>query len=287
MSSLSVTSMPSLVVGCGYLGQRVARRWLEAGRGVAALTRGNAERFFRLGITPYVGDVLDPASLRGLPETATLLYSVGLDRSSGQSMREVYVEGLGNVLTSLPSVSRLIYVSSTSVYGQTNGGLVDESSPAEPIEESGKVVQEAEQMLRSRRPDAIILRFGGIYGPDRLLRRRAQLHSPEGMTGDPNRWLNLIHVDDGVEAILAAEDLGAPGETYNIVDDEPVTRLAYYTRLAQLVGAPAPRFDNRPDSRSAHRRISNAKAKNTLAWRPRYPSYREGLPSALHETAPE
>ena len=138
MSPLSVTSLPNLVVGCGYLGRRVARRWLAAGRRVAALTRRNAERFSRLGLTPYVGDVLDPASLRGLPEAATLLYSVGLDRSSGQPMREVYVDGLGNVLTSLPSVSRLIYISSTSVYGQTDGGLVDESSPAEPIEESGK-----------------------------------------------------------------------------------------------------------------------------------------------------
>ena len=150
MSPLSVTSLPNLVVGCGYLGLRVARRWLAAGRRVAALTRRNAERFSRLGLTPYVGDVLDPATLRGLPEAATLLYSVGLDRSSGQPMREVYVDGLGNVLTSLPSVSRLIYISSTSVYGQTDGGLVDESSPAEPIEESGRVVLEAEQLLRSR-----------------------------------------------------------------------------------------------------------------------------------------
>ena len=236
MSPLSVTSLPSLVVGCGYLGLRVARRWLAAGRRVAALTRRNAERFSRLGLTPYVGDVLDLASLRGLPEAATLLYSVGLDRSSGQPMREVYVDGLGNVLTSLPSVSRLIYISSTSVYGQTDGELVDESSPAEPIEESGRVVLEAEQLLRSQRPDAIILRFGGIYGPDRLLRRQAQLHSPEGMTGDPQRWLNLVHVDDGVDAILTAEVRGLPGAIYNIVDDESVTRLAYYTRLAQLIG---------------------------------------------------
>ena len=107
------------------------------------------------------------------------------------------------------------------------------------------------------------------------------------MTGDPHRWLNLVHVDDGVDAILTAEVRGLHGAIYNIVDDEPVTRLAYYTRLAQLIGAPAPRFDDRPDSRSAHRRISNAKAKDQLGWRPRYPSYREGLPAALQETATE
>ena len=54
------------------------------------------------------------------------------------------------------------------------------------------------------------------------------------MTGDPDRWLNLIHVDDGVDAILTAEDRGLPGAIYNIVDDEPVTRGAYYTRLARV-----------------------------------------------------
>jgi nucleoside-diphosphate-sugar epimerase len=287
MSSLDVTSSSGLIVGCGYLGRRVARRWLSAGRRVAALTRGNADALAALGVEPIVGDVLDPDSLHQLPPAATVLYAVGLDRAAGRSMRDVYVTGLANVLSMLSHSGRFISVSSTSVYGQTDGEWVDETSPTEPTEESGRVVLEAERLLRSKRPDAVILRFGGIYGPDRLLRRQAQLRSGEPMSGDAERWLNLIHVEDGADAVVAAELRGVTGSTYNIVDDEPVMRGAYYERLAGLVGAPAPRFSGQTEKRQANRRVSNAKARDALGWRPVYPSYREGLPEALRETTME
>jgi nucleoside-diphosphate-sugar epimerase len=284
MSPLDVTPRPTLILGCGYLGRRVAERWLSAGRKVTALTRHNSTALASLGVEPLVGDVLDPATLRQLPETETVLFAVGLDRSSGRSMRDVYIDGLANVLGALTPFGRFIHISSTSVYGQTDGGWVDETSPTEPAEGSGRIVLEAEKLLRERRRDAIVLRLGGIYGPDRLLRRQTQLSSGEPMTGDPARWLNLIHVNDGVDAVLAAEARGVPGETYNIVDDEPATREAYYMRLAELVKAPAPRFEGRPEPRQANRRVRNAKARVALGWLARYPSYREGLIAALRET---
>jgi nucleoside-diphosphate-sugar epimerase len=284
MSPLAVTSRPNLIVGCGYLGRRVARRWTASGKPVAALTRRNGAELAALGIEPVVGDVLDPLSLRELPEAATMLYAVGLDRAAGKSIREVYVNGLGHVLDTLSSCERFIYVSSTSVYGQTDGSVVDETSSTEPIEESGAIVLEAERLLRRKKPDAIILRFAGIYGPDRLLRRQAQLQSGEPIAGDAERWLNLIHVDDGTDAILATECRDTLGETYNIVDDEPATRRAFYTRLAELTGAPMPRFDNRSEPRTNNRRVSNALAKVALQWQPLHPSFREGLPAAIDES---
>ena len=284
MSSLAVTSRSNLIVGCGYLGLRVARRWIAAGKPVAALTRRNGAELAALAIEPVVGDVLDPVSLRKLPSAATVLYAVGLDRTAGKSMREVYVSGLGNVLETLPPCERFVYVSSTSVYGQTHGSVVDETSPTEPLEESGAIVLEAEHLLLQKKPDAIILRFAGIYGPDRLLRRQAQLRSGGPIAVDEERWLNLIHVDDGADAILAAEARSAPGETYNIVDDEPAPRRAFYARLAELTGAPAPRFVNQSEPRANNRRVSNALAKVALQWQPRHPSFREGLPAAIDES---
>ena len=282
MSSLIVPSRTNLILGCGYLGRRVARLWLAGGQPVAALTRRNGDELAALGIEPVRGDVLEPESLRGLPEAETVLYAVGLDRTSGRSMREVYIQGLGNVLDGLKSCRRVIYVSSTSVYGQSDGGIVDERSPTEPFEESGRIVLEAERLLRQKRPDAVVLRLAGIYGPDRLLRRQGQLQSGEPIAGDPERWLNLIHVADGARAILAAESRGLPGETYNIVDDEPATRRAFYTRLAELTGSPPPKFEERQsDDRANNRRVNNAKARAALGWLPGYPSFREGLPAAL------
>src|SRR5918994_7024885 len=138
----------ALVIGCGYLGRRVAALWRDSGRRVAALTRGRTAELAALGLEPVVGDVLVPDSLRRLPEVSTVLYAVSLDRSSGRSMREVYVTGLGNVLAALPPGGQFLYVSSTSVYGQADGSEVDESSPTEPVEESGRVVLNAEKLLR-------------------------------------------------------------------------------------------------------------------------------------------
>jgi nucleoside-diphosphate-sugar epimerase len=96
-----------------------------------------------------------------------------------------------------------------------------------------------------------------------------------------DQWLNLIHVDDGVEAVLAAEARGVPGQTYNVADDTPVTRRDFYTHLAGLLGAPAPVFVDHDDPKSANRRISNAQAKAELGWSLRLASYREGLPSSI------
>jgi len=199
-----------LVVGCGYLGRRVADLWTAAGRRVVALTRTRADSLREAGIEPLLGDVTDPASLNNLPAASTVLYAVGLDRSSGKSMAEVYVQGLKNVLDNLPPCDRFIYISSTSVYGQTDGSVVDESSPTEPLEDSGRIVLEAERVLRAKLPTAIILRFAGIYGPDRLLRKQALLKG-EPLIGDAEKWLNLIEVRDGATAVLAAEERAPPG----------------------------------------------------------------------------
>ena len=267
---------PALIIGCGYLGARVGRAWLDSGRAVRALTRSRAEALASLGFEPIVGDVLEPGSLRSLPAASTILYSVGLDRAAGRSMRDVYVDGLRNALAALPAGGRFVYVSSTSVYGQTDGSIIDEDSPTEPLEENGRIVLEAERTLREFRPDATILRFAGIYGPDRWLRKQPLLRG-EAYLGDAGKWLNLIRVEDGVRAVLAAET-AAPGGTFNISDDHPATRREFYTELARLLGAPEAKFEPAPQPvREANRRISNARARLRLGFVPEFPSYREGL----------
>ena len=280
MSSLDTCSRPNLIIGCGYLGRRVAARWLRAGRRVAALTRGNSSSLASIGIEPIVGDVLHPESLQRLPPAATVLYAVGMDRSAGASMHDVYVGGLKNVLDALPDCARFIYVSSTGVYGQSDGDWVNEDSPTEPTEESGRVVLEAERLIKSRLTSFTILRFAGLYGPDRLLRKAAILKG-EPLVGDSEKWLNLIHVDDGADAVLALEAHISSGETYNIVDNEPTHRRDFYELLAKLLNAPPAAFDHRPEPGSANRRVGNRKVTNAVNWRPRLFNYQQGLPAAV------
>lgn len=277
--------MDKLVVGCGYIGSRVAKLWIAQGHRVLATTRqaGHAAQLRQLGLEPILCDVTDLASLKNLPRVATVCYGIGLDRSAGQSMRQVYVDGLGNVLDVLPRPGRFIYISSTSVYGQVAGEEVTEDDPAEPLEESGKICREAERLLHARLPEAIILRFAGIYGPGRLL-RRAAIANGEPIAADPDRWLNLIHGDDGAAAVLAAEDRARPGGIYNISDGQPVRRREFFEELARRLGAPEPRFRPPPPGtphERGQRRINNRRMREELQVPLKYPDYRAGLTASL------
>jgi nucleoside-diphosphate-sugar epimerase len=285
-------SRTKLIIGCGYLGQRVAAEWLAQGHSVSALTRSeeHADRFRSQGIEPIIGDVTDVDSLSQLPEAETVLYSVGFDRESGKSLREIYVAGLENVLKQIASrFGRLIFISSTSVYGQSEAEWVDENSPTKPARDNGRTCLEAERLVWKNSPQQLpssssttnVLRLAGIYGPGRLLRRLDEVKSGEPIAGNPAAWLNLIHVEDAVGAILACEKRGQPGETYLVCDDKPITRLEYYQTLAELVSAEAPKFMDDDESQNLNKRCSNRKLHEELKVELRFPTLHEGLPNAI------
>ena len=276
--------MSALVIGCGYLGERVAREWLRSHDEVWVLTRSivNAERLASIGLRPVIGDVLDLDSLRKLPMAETVLYAVGFDRTGSASKRSVYVDGLSNVLQQVrASCQRFLYVSSTSVYGQNSGELVDESSPTTPTEENGRICCDAEAVVRQLKEDAIILRLAGIYGPGRLLARIEQLRRGERLTGNPEAWLNLIHVDDALRTVLAAETRGVLGATYLVCDDQPLHRREYYAALAEKVGAPRPQFEelaaDAPERQRLNKRCLNRRLREELRVELQFPTVIEGL----------
>jgi nucleoside-diphosphate-sugar epimerase len=274
-----------LIIGCGYLGQRIAALWCAHNHRVFATTRSKAraDEWHALGLQPILCDVLGPASLRSLPRVESIAYCIGLDRSTGVSMHSLYVGGLANVLAALPQPApRIVYVSSTSVYGQTDGEEVDESATTEPQGESGKVVLEAERLLRARLPSAVILRFAGIYGPGRLMRGQA-IKAGEPIVGDAEKWLNLIHVEDGAAVVVAADERAAPGSIYNVSDGFPVRRRVFYTKLAGVLRSPQPRFIPLPHGavvppqERGCRQIVSRRMLEELGVTLRYPDYEAGL----------
>lgn len=288
-------TMKSLVIGCGYLGCRVAERWLSDGHSVSALTRSaaNAKQLGDAGITPIQGDVTDRSSLDALPEADLVLYAVGFDSSADKDRQSVVVDGLSNTLDALEHrAKRLVFISTTSVYGQSNGEWVDESSPTEPDTESARIALAAEKAVSSpslhQIPQVAVLRLSGIYGPGRLLRRIDQLRSGEPMAGSGDAWLNLIHLDDAATAVtLAADRLinteTIDRETFLISDDRPVLRRDYYGTLAELTNSPPPRFDPSQSSRiqGTGKRCRNTFAKQEFGWSLRFPTWVEGLRDAV------
>lgn len=286
-------TMRKLIIGCGYLGERVAQRWLAAGHKTWALTRSEsrAARLAVSGVSPLIGDVLDPETIQKLPHVETILYAVGFDRTSKSSKRVIYVDGLRNVLEQIQGrCRRLVYVSSTSVYGQDNGEFVDEFSATSPSEENGCICRDAEAVVwehfRRKNPDAIageavVLRLTGIYGPGRLLARERQLREGGLLSGNPNSWLNLIEIEDAVEAALAAEARGRPGETYLVCDDRPIRRHEFYAALAQQLGLAAPGFEelalDAPERRRLNKRCVNRRMREELGVELHSPTVIEGL----------
>lgn len=282
--------MDLLVIGCGYLGRRVALDW--PGR-VHALTRSpdRAAEFATLGWQPAVGDVCEPSTLEQLPPVDAVLYAVGFDRSAGRPQTEVAVEGVRHVLERMsPRCRQFVYISSTSVYGQSNGGWVDEDSPCKPVQPGGQCCLAAEQLVHDACApgQARILRLAGIYGPHRVLAKVETLRAGEPLAGRGDAWLNLIHVADA--ASIAAAALTRPDfdGTLLVCDDRPVTREDYYSRLAALVGAPKPRFDAdapaRRGSGGLNKRCSNARRKDLLGRPLQFPTCEQGLADAVAES---
>lgn len=276
-----------LILGCGYLGERVAHAWSTLGRPVTTVTRSaaRAETWQQRGWNPYLADVCDPATLQNLPEADTVLFAIGYDRQGPHSQRAVYVDGLAAVLSVMKQrCRRFLYVSSSSVYGQQDGEWVDETAPCEPTQPGGQLCLEAEGLVQAAFPApgaAVVLRFAGIYGPGRLLSRVETLRAGQPLTGRSDAWLNLIHVDDGAAAVVAAVDAKQPSGCFLISDDHPVPRGDYYGYLADLVGAPVPTFDeSTPAKRGSgglNKRCRNTRLHGELLPTLRYPTFREGL----------
>jgi nucleoside-diphosphate-sugar epimerase len=259
------------------------------------------------GMLTAQGDVSDPQALghlqsifpiNGAPLEA-LLYAVGFDRHSDRDIFSVYAGGLQNVLAALPgSVSRVIYISTTGVYGPHTGEWVDELTPPDPRRDGGRASLAAEQVLsaHSLGRRSVILRLAGIYGPGRVP-HLDKLHAGEPLPVPSDGWLNLIHVDDAARIVVAADAWLAARDTadgphfFCVSDGHPVRRDGYYHEAARLLGAPPPQFTSPPpdspaaERAAANRRIRNEKMRRTLGVALEFPSYREGLAAILGSTS--
>jgi nucleoside-diphosphate-sugar epimerase len=286
--------MTKLIVGCGYLGERVAGKWREAGKAVVVMTRSanRADMFRQQGYDAIVADVTRPETLKNLPVAKSVLFAVGFDRATSDSIETVYAGGMRNLLAALPAeTGRLIYISTTGVYGPADGSWVDEVTTPNPQRDGGRASLAAEQVLAGDRlgQHSIALRLAGIYGPGRVPFIR-ELRADEPIAAPASGWLNLIHVDDAVEVVIAAcelEPFSNGPRVYCVSDGQPVQRGEFYSEVARQIGAQPPRFVE-PDASSprsaraeANRRISNARMLADLRVMLTYPDYRAGLTEAV------
>ncbi len=301
-----------LIVGCGYVGSRVASKWLKNGDSVFAITRSNDRVAYlsQLGIKPIVWDwLIDPLPI--LPETlqnlghrinafATILIAVSHASQPGIPHEETHTRGLGKLDGLLKSEgwgqtvdheTKWIYLSTTGVFGAaTPGDWVDEESKVSP-ERAGSIAAWAgEQWIASHIPvdQRISLRPVGIYGPGRVPRWQS-IRDQVPLQVDPESYLNLIHVEDLATTIVKVSNTSMNSSLYCISDGEPVRRRDYYDFIAKLGSWPPPVFEavkpKEPGDASlrsdGNKRVRNHRLQTELGMEWEFPSYREGLTDLL------
>jgi nucleoside-diphosphate-sugar epimerase len=276
--------MRVLIAGCGYVGAELARRLVAAGDSVWGLKRNPGD--LPTGVNPVAADLTDATTLHGVPsDLDAVVYCPSAGHSSDEAYRRVYVEGLTNLcgLSAIQSARpRLLFVSSTSVYGQDDDSWITEASPTEPLRFSGKRTLEAEQIALSSKLPSLILRCGGIYGPGR--RRLIEAVRTGSASFDPARptFTNRIHRDDVAGALLHLMRLPAPESIYLGVDCLPASREEVLTWLAEKLHAPLPKAAPAlaSDREAGSKRCSNARLLAT-GYRFSFPTFREGYAPEL------
>lgn len=284
------------VLGCGYVGLALGRRLAAAGHDVTGVRRSDdgLTRVAEAGLRAVRADVTDDDSLEAVPDADWLVFAASSGGRGAAAAREVYVDGLETAVSVFAARAdppdRLVYTSSTGVYGDHGGAWVDESTPVEPTTPKTEVLVEAERVARDGPVDATVARFAGLYGPERY-RLERYLEGPvtEG-------YLNMVHRADAAGAVAHLLETGrARGETVLVVDDEPVSKWSFADWLADECGRDRPpkrtvaeRLADGDLSTAAERRLQTSKRcvndrLRNHGYDLRYPTFREGYRAALDE----
>lgn len=284
-----------VIIGCGDIGRRVAALWRERGTPVIALARrpATAEALAALGITPIVGDLDAPESLMQLPTADALVYYFAPPPPRGSIDPR-----MGAFLATLSqgrAPRRIVYISTSGVYGDRRGEWVDETVAPNPQTDRARRRLDAENALRAwgreQGVEVVVLRVGGIYGPGRLPRERLAEGRPV-LRETESGYTNRIHADDLAAACLAAAERGRAGAVYNVSDGQPGTMTGYFNAVADRLGLPRPPEISMAEARerlspvmlsylTESRRMDNRRMCEELGVRLRYPDLESGLTQAV------
>ena len=282
-----------MILGCGYVGEHLARACLQQGISVTGTTRSQtrADELQQMGIAAIVVD--DPSALPDalLASVDGVLDSVPLVRGE-QGMSVPQEAWLSKLAPRLKHLQWAAYLSTTGVYGDAAGAWVDEDYDCQPSSERGRLRLIAEQCWLSSGLPAEVFRIAGIYGPERNIFARLQAGGYKAVAWQPPRYSSRIHVDDIVAAVMVAMQKPRAGRIVNLADDEPLPHAEYVTELARMIHAPAPLLlseDEGEDQLSAmaleffrdNKRISNRLLHAELLPQLKYPSFRDAVADLL------
>jgi len=279
-----------LIVGCGDVGRKIAAAARTRGEPVYCIVRRHEStgNLLENGVNALAVDLDETAPALSGDWDQTQIFYLAPPPSTGDADPR-----MGRFLEALPTAGRhrVVYISTTGVYGDCGGDWVDESRPANPQVDRARRRFDAERQLRTWREaghgEIVILRVAGIYGPGKLPLERLMRHVPM-IAADEAPWTNRIHIDDLVSVCEAAMARGRDGEVYNVSDGSPGNMRDYFDRVADLYGLPRAPLIGLAEAQGQlsagllsylgeSRRLDNRKMLDELGVTLRYPSLTEGL----------
>lgn len=284
-----------IIVGCGDIGRRVAVLWHARGATVIGIVRhaAKAAELRAIGIEVVRADLDRPETLKQIDFSSSLLYYFAPPAPAGAN--DVRMRAFLDLLAEGRIPQKIVYISTTGVYGDQNGAWVNEDSEVAPQSARGRRRLDAENALgawgRQQPAAVVILRVPGIYGPGRLpvdairSRRPVVQESECGFT-------NRIHADDLAQACIAAADHGRADTIYNVSDGNPGTMTDYFNRVADALGLCRPPIVSRAEAARVlsaemlsyldeSRRIDNRRMLAELKVTLRYPDLETGLKASV------
>ena len=274
----------TIIAGCGYVGIRLGDLLAREGSSVCGIRRDPS--ILPASIRPIRADLTDPNSLASVDlDCEYAVYCAASDGFSEEAYDAAYVCGLRNFLRRLvecsSDVRRVVFTSSTGVYGQDDGSWVDEESPTEPTKFSGKKVLEGERILFDSGLPASAIRFGGIYGPGRGRLIRMVKEGTALLSNSP-RYTNRIHREDCARSLAHILTLEETEPVYIGVDKDPCDRNDLYKWLAAEFETQLETEEESSESLPSGKRCQNDRLIRS-GYEFTYPSFREGYVDMIRQ----
>jgi len=284
-----------LILGCGYVGEKLAHACVTEGIKVTATTRSGAraDELRAMGINAAV--VKSPAHLADeiLCQCDAVLDSIPLTRDES-GMHASQLAWLPEIAPKLTGLKWAGHLSTTGVYGDADGAWVDESWSCNPNSPRGSERLKAESAWLNSGLPTEVFRIAGIYGPGRNILSRLKAGGYQAVAWEPPHYSSRIHVDDIVAALMAAMCQPRAGRIVNLADDEPLPHGDYVVEVAKMIGAPAPEIltpeagervlssamlDFFRDNKKVSNRLLHVELLETL----KYPNFRDGIKALISE----
>jgi len=271
--------MNVLIAGCGDVGNVLAVSLLQDGHVVYGLKRDTSS--LPDGVLPIQADLTEPDTLTDLPTDIDSLVFLPTPASRDQAGYEaIFIQGWKNLWAGLKQApARTVVVSSTAVFGESNGGMVNEETSPEPTGFNGKVLLRMEQLAGSDTDNLVVVRISGIYGPGRERLIRLSVSDGFEVQQSPAFYTNRIHRDDAAAALKHLLLLDKPEALYIASDNQPAPRYDVVKWLAETQGATAPAGLS-DEHANCGKRVSNQRLRDS-GFRLSYPDYRVGYGAVL------